>query len=115
MLIQAEGAQAAEQHVIAQHGARQRANGCGVEQITGQRGKAEFVARAMSFEQAEGGEHCQPEIVVAFVGEMALFGQQAQAFETVVAAVNIPLLAAARRRKYQITFFDDEQEKQAIN
>ena len=66
-------------------------------------------------EQAEGGEQAKPVIVAALVGEVALFREQAQAFDAVVTAEDVALLTGSRGREDEIALLDDQQEEQAVD
>ncbi len=115
MLIEAQGTQAAEQDVIAQRATGKRTNGCRVEEVAGQRFKPQGLTWSVRFEEAKVGKHRQPEVVMAFVGEMAFFRKAAQAIQAVVAPVDLALAGGGRGREDEITLFDHQQEKQPVD
>ena len=113
--VEAEGAQAAEEHVVAEGAAGERADGRGREQIASQGRDAELGAGAVCFEQAETGLQRKPEILAARVGEVALLREAAQAGHAVELAVNIALHPGCVRREDQVPLFDHHEEEQAVD
>ena len=69
----------------------------------------------MGFEELEGSQQAEPVIMKALVGEVALFGEEAQALDAVVVAEDVTLLPRGAGRENQVPLFDDEQEEQAID
>ena len=91
------------------------AEGLILKEISGERCKSDFGSGTAGFEEAEGGEQGQPEVVLALVGEVAFFGEAAESGDGIAAVEDFALLGRGGRRKDQVAFLDDHQEQQAID
>lgn len=85
VLVEPEGAEAVEEGIVGELAVLQDAEGLILEEISGKRGESDFGSGTTGFEEAEGGEQGEPEVVLAFVGEVAFFGEAAEPGDGVAA------------------------------
>ena len=115
MPVETEGAQAAEEHVVAEGAAGERVHGFGREQIAREGRDAELGARTVRLEETEAGLQREPEVVAARVGEVAFLRETAQARDAVELVVDVALRPRCIGREDQVTLLDHHQEEQPVD
>src|SRR5262249_15852657 len=113
--IPPQRAQTAEQRIVAERACCKRPDCVGVEQVSGQWSNAEFLPGAVGFEQSEGRQQRQPQIMPAAVGQMALFRKAPQTLQAVIAVVNFALCLISPGRIDQIALFNYQQKQDSVD
>ncbi len=115
VLEDAEFAEAGEEGVVADLADGEVAEGVEVEEVPGEGVDAEGRAVFAGFEEAEGEAEGLPVVVVAFVVEVAFFGEAAEALEAVVAVVDVAFASPGVGVEDEVAVFDDKEEEEAVN
>ena len=72
VLVDIEGTQAAEEHVIAQCARGQQRDRLVAEEVASQRGDAQLLAGAVGLKEPEGGKQRQPHVMPTMIGKVTM-------------------------------------------
>ena len=115
VLIDTERTEAAKKYIVAESASGKVRMALSPKRSPASGARPSLSAWPIGFEEPEGGEQGQPEIVAAVIGEVTVLGEQAQAVHAVVAAIDFALLAGCAGREDEIALFDHHEEEQAID